>query len=190
MDIYMARHGQTIYNAKRCYYGQFNPELTSQGRIQAENLGHQMLEQALVFDCVYTSTLIRTKQTAELALKVLNQPNQPIIIEVADLMERDFGDWEGLTADQVGQADPVNWQEFLEHPFEARPNNGEAFDHFKNRVIKAFEGILKGNQASDKILLVGHLGVLRIIVQTFFVPQSDFWEIEFEQGQLYKFEWN
>ena len=38
MRIYMVRHGETILNQRKCYYGWSDPSLTDRGRKQAEQL--------------------------------------------------------------------------------------------------------------------------------------------------------
>ena len=38
MRIYMVRHGETVLNQKRCYYGWSDPPLNEKGRAQAEQL--------------------------------------------------------------------------------------------------------------------------------------------------------
>lgn len=90
-----------------------------------------------------------------------------------DLNEKGFGDWEGLNADEIEAQDPVTWAQWIEKPFDVTPNGAESFATFSNRVlraVKAYQAIL----ASDaNVLIVAHLGTLRVIHQ-FWVPGTVF----------------
>lgn len=189
MNIYMTRHAQTIYNKKRCYYGQLNPSLTQKGISQAKMLGKNIQENRLIFDKIYVSSQLRTYQTANIALKSSKLYYPQEIIQIEGLREREFGDWEGLTANQVMRKDPSNWEVFLKTPFLATPNNGETFEIFENRVIESFYEILHENKNDSQILVIGHLGALRVIISHILDSTKQFWDIEMDPTQLYLYKW-
>ena len=89
MKLYLARHGETDWNAQGLIQGQTDIPLNETGRAQARALGELLRNQNLRFDAVYASPLSRTKRTAELAV-----PNVQIILD-ARLGERSLGELEG-----------------------------------------------------------------------------------------------
>ena len=93
---YLMRHGQTDYNRRRCFYGSHDVSINEQGQKDAKQLALLMQEHPV--DVIYTSSLKRTKETARLAFP--ERKAQPI----ADFDERGFGQWEGLTADEIEAA--------------------------------------------------------------------------------------
>lgn len=64
-DLYLVRHGQTIFNLKRIIQGWSDSPLTPLGCEQARRAGEFLRARGLVFDHAYASTLTRTNQTIE-----------------------------------------------------------------------------------------------------------------------------
>ncbi|MBO0452158.1 histidine phosphatase family protein [Candidatus Enterococcus murrayae] len=171
MRIYLIRHGETEYNRRRLFYGKSDISLNETGIEQANWLAEKFKE-GKIDAVIYTSSLRRTIETAKLIF-----PNQPII-SLEDLDEKDFGLWEGMSADQINTEYPVEWEKWLLSPFEYTPKNAEKFSVFQNRVLSCFNDLL---QKKEDFVLVGHLGVLRTILKTYF-SELNFWEIDLEQG--------
>ena len=96
--------------------------------------------------------------------------------------ERDFGLWEGRTANEIQAAFPLVWEEWLESPFDVTPSKAEPFQKFKDRVQSIVEEIRETDD--DEIAIVGHLGVLRLIYQFLVDPEADFWSIDIPQGTV------
>ncbi|MGL9728004.1 histidine phosphatase family protein [Enterococcus sp. DIV0756] len=171
MKIILIRHGETEYNQRHLFYGKTDVSLNEVG-IQQARLLYKKLAGMKTEASIYTSYLKRTIETAELIF-----PNQTKI-PLKDLDEKDFGLWEGLDADQINQRFPVEWQKWLSSPFEITPTNAEKFSDFQKRVLKCLRTIL---QKKQDFVIVGHLGVLRVILKYWF-PEHNFWEIVLEQG--------
>ena len=125
---------------------------------------------------IYTSCLKRTQETAQLAFP--ERKVQPI----ADFDERGFGQWEGLTADEIEAAFPEVWQAWLEAPFEVTPPEAEVFSDFQTRVWTATDRLL--DTTDESIALVAHLGVLRLIYQHLVDREAVFWNIDVPQGRV------
>ncbi|MEK7330851.1 MAG: histidine phosphatase family protein, partial [Candidatus Eisenbacteria bacterium] len=65
LRIYLARHGQTDWNAERRMQGSIDTHLNATGREQAAKLAARI--KGLALDRVYCSRLSRSRETAEIA---------------------------------------------------------------------------------------------------------------------------
>ena len=92
--LYLVRHGETDWNKEYRFQGRTDIPLSKEGMIQAEKVGQRLKDK---FDVIYTSPLTRAVQTAEIISKTSSM--SPIIYD--NLIEVDFGEWEGLTFEQV-----------------------------------------------------------------------------------------
>jgi broad specificity phosphatase PhoE len=101
--ILLARHGQTEWSRDGRHTGRTDVPLTDTGREQARALGSRFegLEPALVL----TSPLSRAAETCRLA--GLGE----VAIEDPDLQEWDYGDYEGITTEEVREDHP-GWTVF------------------------------------------------------------------------------
>ena len=84
--VYLIRHGE-IDNPKKVFYDREIPFLLSRdGRRQIKNLGRFFLKNSIFPQAIYSSPLLRTKQSAHLLSKILGNPK---IIFDKKLLERD-----------------------------------------------------------------------------------------------------
>ncbi len=101
--IYLARHGETAWSLTRQHTGRTDLPLTARGERNARRLGQRLA--GLVFAKVFTSPLQRATRTCELA-------GFGAVAEVdADLVEWNYGDYEGLRTVQIHEKRP-GWQLF------------------------------------------------------------------------------
>ncbi len=81
------RHGEFVGNAAGYYQGQHDYELNETGRAQARALAERWKQEAVCFDAIITSPLLRAAQTAEIIAQTLGvEPSADPI-----WMERDNG---------------------------------------------------------------------------------------------------
>ncbi|MBA1395084.1 histidine phosphatase family protein, partial [Lactobacillus sp. XV13L] len=111
MKLLVARHGETFLNKQRKFYGTLDAKLDKTGLQQAQILAKKVI---LRHPTILAQTnLQRTIDTLSPIRKML--PNLPVIT-IPDLMEKGFGDWEGLDADQIQQRYPLEWEKWLSDP--------------------------------------------------------------------------
>src|SRR5438105_764742 len=104
-SIYLARHGETAWSVSGQHTGRSDIPLTERGERNARRLGERLA--GLSFALVLTSPLKRASRTCELA--GFGQMAQT----AADLMEWDYGQYEGQTSAQIRAIDPA-WKLFLD----------------------------------------------------------------------------
>jgi broad specificity phosphatase PhoE len=101
--VYLARHGETEWSRSGQHTGLTDLPLTARGERNARRLGERLA--GLAFDNVLTSPLRRARTTCELA-----GFGSSATVD-ADLVEWNYGDYEGLTSPQIHATRP-DWQLF------------------------------------------------------------------------------
>jgi broad specificity phosphatase PhoE len=102
IDVYLVRHGATEWTHTGQHTGRTDLPLLPEGEEQARRLGE--LLRGVRFDAVWSSDLRRALHTAELA-GFAHPTVSPL------LREFDYGEYEGLTTDQIHQERP-GWELF------------------------------------------------------------------------------
>ena len=142
MDLIFLRHGQTDWNLAGRLQGRTDIPLNDTGIKSAEK-AREILKN-YTFDAVYSSPLLRARQTMEIAC-----PNASAVLDDR-LMEWSFGPWEGLKYDREVFED--RW--FLgKEPIEGM----EQIEGVIARA-KSFYGDLLKKHGKDRVLVVSHGG--------------------------------
>ena len=154
----LLRHGQTELSVERRYSGRGNPALTDLGRRQAEAAAQFVAEMGGVA-AVITSPLQRAHDTASAAAKALG-----LDVSVdADLIETDFGDWEGLTFGEAAERDPELHRKWLRDTSVPAPD-GESFDAAAERVGRARARIIS-EHPGETVLVVSHVTPIKTLLR-------------------------
>ena len=153
--VYMIRHGETILTPDRKFsgIGKLNPPLTEEGRVQAAKVAAEIAK--LKPDILIASPLQRTKDTADEIAKVTGLT--PIYDEV--WYECSFGDWDGLSVDEVKEKWPEDYISWISSSA-FTPPNGESYDDLAARIEPAFDA-LADKYPGQKVVIVTHNGVIK-----------------------------
>jgi alpha-ribazole phosphatase len=154
--IWLIRHGEPSEMRGRCY-GKLDAGLSAAGREQMQSTAERL--QAEAFDAIYASTRIRALESA----RILGSFHHCLCRENPDLCEIDFGDFEGLTYDEIAARYPELYRQWMDSPTEAQFPNGESFAEMRLRVLRAFETI-RQNHEGRTVAIVTHGGVIRILL--------------------------
>lgn len=169
--LVMTRHGESEWNKLNLFTGFRDVELTDTGRAEAARAGREIAEKGIVFDVVFTSTLKRAYETAEILLEHsginnhLKMGSAWKMIKHDDLRERDYGDLTGLnkkeTAEKYGEDQVHIWR----RSYDVRPPNGECLADVVNRVrpyyAEKIEPLLKDGK---NVLLAAHGNTCRALL--------------------------
>lgn len=152
MEIYIVRHGETVWNAKNLVQGRTDIELNENGRKLAGMTGQKL--ESVTFDKIYSSPLIRAYETACL---IRGHRNIPIIRDDR-LQELCFGINEGQNSRELLADQTNNFHTFFEQPeCYIAPENGETFEQICERA-KAFmtEVVENEKKETKRIMIVAH----------------------------------
>lgn len=165
--LVLLRHGQSEWNLQNRFTGFKDVELTDEGREEAANAGHLLKNAGIEFDLVFTSTLKRANETAEIALKEAGQENLiDQMIYHKDLRERDYGDLTGLNKDETRQKYGEEQVHIWRRSYDTRPPGGECLkDVVENRVRPYYEKNIRPEVKQGKnILMAAHGNSLRAML--------------------------
>src|SRR5262245_33125364 len=155
LRLYLARHGQTDWNAARKLQGQSDTHLDEKGRAQAAQLAEAL--RGVPLDAVYSSTLSRSRETAEAA-----RGSTPLTA-LDGLREQALGKFEGLSLTGNDSTAVAEYQRRSKDPDDAL-DGGESPNQFFARVRTTVQTILE-RHPSGTILIVGHGGTNQMILR-------------------------
>ena len=151
LNLYVVRHGKTIFNEKHLIQGVCDSPLTSEGIAEADQL-HDKL-QNIHFEACYVSPLSRAEATASHILK-----GKDIPVYVNDnLSEFNFGSMEGDSEEKLRTIYPVLNGEHV------KGFDGEEMPHFTDRIMTALNEIKEKNPDGN-VLVVTHSGVITALL--------------------------
>lgn len=111
-----------------------------------------------------TSNLRRTHETAAAIVRAGLPGPEPIpgpgIIDVADLAEQNFGEWQGLTYEELEASRAGDFHRFWHAPAHETPPGGESFIAVIERVSRAIHQLVASYCGHD-IIAVAHGGTIR-----------------------------
>ncbi|NMA60489.1 MAG: alpha-ribazole phosphatase [Firmicutes bacterium] len=157
LRLYLVRHGETDWNREKRYLGHTDLPLNQNGEWEVSHLRENLRE--VLFERCYTSDLRRARQTAT---TILGGRDVQLIEELA-LRELDFGEWEGLTYDEICQRYPQEAQKWVESGGRSSPFDGEDLGDLEVRVASWLNSLLAEN-IKGNILVVTHGGPVRILL--------------------------
>jgi broad specificity phosphatase PhoE/ribonuclease HI len=156
--LLLLRHGQTELSAQRRYSGRGDPALTDLGRRQADAAAEYVARRGGIA-AVVTSPLQRAYDTAAAAAKALGAD----VVVDDDLIETDFGAWEGLTFAEAAGRDPDLHRNWLgDNSIE--PPGGESFASVAHRVRRARDRII-AEYGGANVLVVSHVTPIKTMLQ-------------------------
>lgn len=148
-QLLVIRHGQTEWSATGRHTGLTDIPLTEQGRAEALAASNTLADWSV--DHVYSSPLVRARETAELV-----GLDQEITID-ADLVEWDYGVYEGIRTSETREEIP-DWSVWTHEIFE-----GETVEHVGERADCFLERVTS-ECANDNVAVFAHGHFLSILI--------------------------
>lgn len=158
MKLYVARHGETAWNAENRVCGSTDLPLTDAGHAQAQVLAELVQDKGISH--VVASPMLRAMQTAQPAAKALGLSIEP----EPRFREQDYGIYEGALRNDPGFL--ANKRQFC-----TRYPGGESMMDLAARVYGALTD-LKARYPEETVLIVCHGAVCRTI-RSFFTDMTN-----------------
>jgi len=182
-NVILVRHGQTEWNRVERFRGHADVALNEAGLAQAEAAGERIFRQWKP-SAVYASPLSRAVKTAEAIAKHYDLPVQvhPELIDI------DFGKWQGLTPDEVQEQWPDEHYAWYHSPELAQIPDGETLDALRARAMRTVNELVS-RHPGQTIVIVGHTVINRIILLGVLGLDNDrFWHLSQDTGAINVFE--
>lgn len=166
-ELWVIRHGETVWNSQNRIQGHLHGELNLLGRRQADAVAERLAHES--FDALYSSDLERAYRTAECINKKVR-----LGIESDDrLRERNLGIFQGMTPEQVAGQYPAENERFKSGDVDYVIPEGESKRQRHERVIAAADEIA-GRHAGKRVIIVTHGGPLcDMLMHTMHVPLTE-----------------
>lgn len=176
--VYLIRHGEVVTFEKKSFNGHRDVALTPRGIMQLEEVAGRLADRPI--RAVYTSDLQRSIQGGEAIAKACSVP----LLKIPALREKNFGVWEGCTAEEITSRDFRGWAEWMADPFDCCPEGGESYREVSARAGAALKKILE-KHPGEEIAVVAHGGVNRVILaEALDQPPSALFRIEQKYAAL------
>jgi len=154
--IYLARHGQTAYNAEGRFQGWGDVPLDETGREQARELALAVAE--LKPAALVSSDIARAVETATI---VAQQVGIELQIDPR-FAETETGEWTDLSFAEVAASDPKGFASFLSLDSEWGFPGGETFAEQSARVHEALSD-WRSRSGDDDVVVICHGNVIRLV---------------------------
>jgi broad specificity phosphatase PhoE len=170
--IILTRHGQTEWNRIERFRGHADIALNETGLLQAE-LTSRYIQAQWKPNAIYTSPMSRAVKTGEAIGAPYNLKAEPL----QNLIDIDYGDWQGLTPEEVGQVWGETLANWYRTPHLVHIPNGESLQDVLARTTYALRNILE-KHPFEEVVIVGHDSVNRILLLFMLgLPLSRYWHI-------------
>ena len=173
--LHLIRHAEVEASYQGIFGGRIDMEISPRGREQAAALAKYL--QATRFDTIYASPMKRVQQT----LAPLLQSPRPGPIILPNLYAVDFGDWTGLTFQEVKLHYGREAHEWLHLLDAGTIPNAERVGAYRERIDSCLKQIL--DRSSDQnIAVFCHGGVIRMLLALLLdlpFAEMDRFEIEY-----------
>ncbi|MCX7709607.1 MAG: histidine phosphatase family protein [Clostridia bacterium] len=155
--LYLVRHGETDWNKQNRCQGCIDIDLNEDGILQAKAVSKRLASEKI--DMIYSSELTRAYHTAD----IINEQLSCEIKKDKALNEIDFGDWEGLTFEEMRVRPDYNYLHWKSEPHKAAFPGEGSLQIVQDRAMKLIRQIIQEHSGKN-ILVVSHGGILKTVI--------------------------
>lgn len=195
-EFYFIRHGESLSNATPGFVAgvDFDAPLTDTGFEQARLLGKRLKRENVQFDRIYSSTLIRTVQTAETMLEAMGEPDRTFA-RVEAIIEMQMRGWRGVPTEEVYTPEMLAYMRTKGMNFV--PPDGESYRMVQRRYANWLEDEflyneeLARNEKSLRVAIVGHGAATRCILHYIMgFDETYIWRVALDNTSITRFVFN
>jgi len=175
MEIYIVRHGRTVWNKAGLIQGSSDVELLQEGIDMAIETGQGLA--SVDFDAVYSSPLSRAVNTAQLIMAARGEEDRKNIQINMNLSEMGFGVCEGEIYVPPGEEGGM-LEGFWDAPETyVAPEGGDTFADVIARAAAFIEHVEKVHSDDERILVVAHAAMNQALMSVLEGREiKDFWK--------------
>ena len=183
-SVIFVRHAQTAWACEGRYQGRSDPPLSRQGIEEAKAVAARLRDCGIA--AVISSPLSRALHTAQIIAAALNLASpgiEPHLMEVA------YGDWEGLTQQEVRARWPRQLRQWKSAPAAFEFPGGESLAAASARLFRFLgEQYARFDADPRPIVAVTHCGLIRLaVLEACAAPIERFRHVRVEHGSAHRF---
>lgn len=180
--LYLIRHGECA--GKGLYIGGGSDvPLVPEGIEQIRGIASLLQARGADPRIIYTSQQIRAVESSA----ILGDQFKITPKLLAGLEECRFGEWEGLSYEEILKRDEQFLKEWIDNPFQHRPAAGESLKDVEVRVNKAaveWEPLID-ERKTHEVFIVSHRGPLALLLLKYLKMERDkFWSFRINRGSV------
>lgn len=178
----LIRHGETEWNKGDRFRGRSDIPLNENGIAQARKIADRLTQYKI--SAVYASPLPRAIQTAI----PLAESHQLKIEANADLLDIDYGAWEGMARDDIRAEFPALYEKWLKTPGKVQFPGGESLRQVRLRVEKLLNELCQ-DHLGETVALVSHRITCHVTLShALGLPNDAIWHLRQDIGCINEFE--
>jgi 2,3-bisphosphoglycerate-dependent phosphoglycerate mutase len=127
--LFVFRHAETTDNSRSLFSGWRDPNLTSKGLLEAQEISEQLSKEEI--DYAFTSHLKRARKTLKIVLK--NHADVPVFVDDR-LIERCYGELQGKSKRKLAAEKP-EWFARVHRGYDFPPPEGESLKLVEKRTL-------------------------------------------------------
>jgi broad specificity phosphatase PhoE len=176
--VLMIRHGSTEHSLEGRFSGRNDLPLDARGQGQARAIAEHLRGLGPV-DAVISSPLRRARETAKVIVDRVGG-----VVEIHDdLIETEFGEWEGLTIEETHLKWPDLLSAWLERA-DIAPPSGESFAQVEERTLRGLNEIIAAHRG-QRIVLVSHVTPIKTLLRLALgAPQDTMFRFHLDTASL------
>jgi broad specificity phosphatase PhoE len=169
--LILVRHGRTEWNRVERFRGRADIKLDKVGAKQAKAAAARIADWQV--SALYSSPLRRASTTAE----ILACPLSLEIKLLPDIIDIDYGNWQGLSPEEAAAKDGDLYSQWMESPHKVRFPGGESLTAVRERAASAVDSLI-ALHPKETVVLVSHKVVCQVLILSFLdLDNSHFWQI-------------
>lgn len=153
--IYLARHGETLWNKTQRLQGQLDSELTTLGKAQSLDVAIKLVTKNI--DVIISSPLGRAMESAFICQEKLQVAHHIS----SDLMERNLGSWQGKEVNKLRLL--PEYAEMLNQVTSLELNSAESALSCGQRILNSIKQ-LANEHLGQNLLIIFHGEALRCLL--------------------------
>ena len=154
ITVDLLRHGELVGGIK--YRGQTDDPLTREGLASMYAVWKRLQNKV---DLIITSPLSRCRRPA---MAWAESKGIECIVD-ARLSELHYGEWEGMTPDEIREKYPDLLEQWRRDPESVLVPGGESIHDFQARIAQFWEELCR-NHKGQRLLVVAHSGSIRMLI--------------------------
>jgi len=178
----LIRHGETEWNRVEKFRGRADIPLNDKGLAQAQQIAARLAGEKI--RAVYASPLQRTLQTAAPLAEVLNLRVKPH----ANLLDVDYGTWEGLSPEEAQAKFPEEYLKWLTTPGRVKFPGGESLRLVRVNISNLLNELAE-KHAGETVALVTHkIPCLVTMCYALGLTNDAIWKLRIDLAAINRFE--